>query len=103
MSLINRNKLLTQLIRIERKKLCRFDKNNFVKTLFSEIYIPSFKSFFLIFILLGIFLMLSHLGQEFAGFCLGKLSFPNLSGLTQESNEYSNLLIIHAVIVAIIF
>lgn len=98
-----RNKLLTQLIKTEREKLCRFDTKNFFKTLFSEIYIPSFKSFFLILILLGIFSILAHLGQVFAWFCLDKFSFINLQGLSQESNHYQNLIAIHAGIGAIIF
>lgn len=98
-----RNKLLTQLIKTEREKLCRFDTKNFFKTLFSEIYIPSFKSFFLILVLLGIFSILAHLGQVLAWFCLDKFSFINLQKLSQESNHYQNLIAIHAGIGAIIF
>jgi len=98
-----RNKLLTQLIKTEREKLCRFDTRNFFKTLFSEIYIPSFRSFFLILVLLGIFFVLAHLGQVLAWFCLDKFSFLNLQGLSQESNHYQNLIAIHAGIGAIIF
>ncbi len=95
--------LLTQLIRTEREKLCRFDTRNFFKTLFSEIYIPSFKSFFLILILFGIFSIFGHLGQVLAWFCFDKFSFINLQGLSQESNHYQNLIAIHAGIGAIIF
>jgi len=98
-----RNKLLTQLIKTEREKLCRFDTKNFFKTLFSEVYIPSFKSFFLTLILLSIFFILAHLGQVLAWFCFGKFSFINLQRLSQESNHYQNLIAIHAGIGAIIF
>jgi len=98
-----RNQLLSQLIKIERKKLCRFDTKNFFKTLFSEIYIPSFKSFFLILILLGVFFIFAHLRQILALFCLDNFFLPNLGGLSQESNHYQNLIAIHAGIGAIIF
>lgn len=98
-----KNQLLTQRIKAEREKLCRFNTKSFFKTLFSEVYIPSFKSFFLILALLGMFFILAHLGQVIAWFCLDKFSSLNLQGLSQESNHYQNLIAIHAGIGAIIF
>lgn len=107
MIFLNRSKnkkLLSQIIKKERKKFCRFDKKNYFKALFFEVYTPTPRSFFLVFILSGIFFVIAHyLEQIFAWFHLDPYSFLTLQILSQENNHYQNLITIHAGIGVIIF
>ncbi|RMD49975.1 MAG: hypothetical protein D6830_03735 [Ignavibacteria bacterium] len=95
--------LLSSLIKEERKRLCRFNKKDYLKSLFSEIYIPSFKSFVLIFLVVFVLFILSRLSQILTLLHLDKFSFLGLQWVSKESNHYQNLIAIHAGIGAIIF
>lgn len=81
--------LLTKLIKQERKKVSRFAPKDFFKLLFSEVYIPSPKSFFLVLLFLLFFFVLARVWK--------------IASLSQDSNHYQNLIAIHAGIGTIIF
>ncbi len=98
-------KLLSQLIKKEKEKLRRFDKKNYFKillsdiknwfkTLFFEVYIPAPKSFFLIFILLGVFFVFAYCLEQILTWF--RLELPFFLSL-------QDLIAIHAGIGVIIF
>lgn len=94
---------LTKLINQERDKLCHFDTKGFLKSLVSDIYYPSPKSFVLLILLFPILFALTHLENIFLWFGLDILTTIEFQTLSQEKNHYQNLIAIHAGIGAIIF
>ncbi len=82
---------LVQRIKIIYLKIIRY-----LKRVFSESYMPTWESFFFVFIMVLIFFVLSHYAHHLA------CSF-NFLCISQESNHYQNLIAIHSGIGVIIF
>lgn len=90
--------LLSRLIKTERKKFCRVPQKPFAR-----LYYPSFKSFFVIFIIVVFFSLLAYLKQILYCFGCQNIDFFLFKSLSVDSNYYQNLIAIHAGIGAIIF
>lgn len=90
--------LLSRLIKSERKKFCRVPQKPF-----SKLYYPSFKSFFVILIIVVFFSLLAYLKQILYCFGCQDIDFFLFKSLSVDSNYYQNLIAIHAGIGAIIF
>lgn len=94
---------LLSLIRKKRKEVCTKDKKRFIRS-FSNLYIPSFKSFFIIAILIALILSISHsLVKTLDFFAIVSLNDLFSGRLSSSSNPYQNLIAIHAGIGVIIF
>jgi len=96
-------RLLSKLIKEERKKFCRFATKHFFENIVSGVYFPSLKSFLVILIFPAVFFILAHLGQLLDWLGWHKLDFLVFRNLSLDSNHYQNLIAIHAGIGAIIF
>lgn len=92
---------LSFLIEKERRKFRPIGKPYFSKRILSELYIPSLRAFFVSLIFPAIFFILAHFGPIPKG-CFGRLNFQDILSY-QQSNQYQNLIAIHAGIGVIIF
>lgn len=86
---------LSTLIKMEREKLCKRDKLYTLKNWWNQIYFPSWLSFFIVLIIIGILFFFIFILQ------ISNIFSPKIISLVQHYSQ--NLLVIHSTIGAIIF